>query len=351
MYAAQFADPKSPRSRLGQDVPVDPDLRPMTEVIDDADSRLNRNDPAPRVWPTGFEGLDLALNGGLRPGNLVLLAGAQGLGKTTWALQMARNAAREGREVLYFCYEHDGEALLGRLIAMETGELGAHDAAGLDAITRIFDGTDAGGLAEALAPLPFAAEGLAKVLEYAPRLHLHRSSGTHTTMAVISAAVEQVWHDSGQAPMVFVDYLQKVPVPHGSVIEDERITLTVEALKDMALAAEVPVVAIAAADKGGLERGKRMRAAHLRGSTALAYEADVLLILSEKYDVVARHHLVYGNVNAEHFRDWAVLTIEKNRNGRDNIDLEFRKRFSQSRYEGDGERVAETLIDERVYTE
>lgn len=330
---------------------MDPDLRPMTEVVESADTRLARNDDKPRVWPTGFPGLDLALNGGLRPGNLVLLAGAQGLGKTTWALQMARNAARAGHSVVYFCYEHDGEALLARLIALEAGESGDHEATTLDAINRVFDGTDMGGLAEALAPLPHAAEGLSRVMAYADKLHLHRSSGTHTTMPVITAAVEQLWRADGQAPMVFVDYLQKVPVPQGSVIEDERITLTVEALKDLALAAEVPIVAIAASDKEGLGSGKRLRAMHLRGSTALAYEADVLLVLSQKYDIVARHHLMYGNVNADSFHDWAVLTIEKNRNGRDGIDLEFRKRFTQSRYIGEGELVREKLIDERVYTE
>jgi hypothetical protein len=33
------------------------------------------------------------------------------------------------------------------------------------------------------------------------------------------------------------------------------------------------------------------------------------------------------------------------------IDLEFRKRFEQSRFEGDGQRIAEQLVDERVYVE
>ena len=118
-------------------------------------------------------------------------------------------------------------------------------------------------------------------------------------------------------------------VPDGSPVEDERITVVVEGLKDLALDHDVPVLAVSAGDKEGISSGRRMRAAHLRGSSALAYEADTVLILNNKFDVVARHHLVYDLGSAERFRAWAVLTIEKNRSGVDRIDMEFRNRFDQ----------------------
>ena len=51
---------------------------------------------------------------------------------------------------------------------------------------------------------------------------------------------------------------------------------------------------------------------------------------------MARHHLVYDVGNAERFRNWAVMSIEKNRTGLDQIDLEFRKRFEQGRFEPEG---------------
>jgi replicative DNA helicase len=110
-------------------------------------------------------------------------------------------------------------------------------------------------------------------------------------------------------------------------------------------------VAIAAADKGSLVGGKRMRVHDLRGSSALAYEADVVLILNDKYDVVARHHLVYHLDNAERFRQWAVLTIEKNRGGVDKVELEFQKRFEQGRFEREGRVVQEQLIEERIFVD
>src|SRR6267143_1685616 len=46
---------------------------------------------------TGFVPMDKTIGGGLRPGELMLIGGAQGAGKTTMALQMARNMAASGQ--------------------------------------------------------------------------------------------------------------------------------------------------------------------------------------------------------------------------------------------------------------
>src|SRR5262245_57933611 len=71
--------------------------------------------------PLGFTPLDKTIGLGLRPGELLLIGGAQGTGKTTMALQMARNVASGGQaNVLYICFEHDEQYLLNRLIAMES---------------------------------------------------------------------------------------------------------------------------------------------------------------------------------------------------------------------------------------
>ena len=71
--------------------------------------------------PLGFTPLDRAIGTGLRAGELLLIGGAQGTGKTTMALQMARNVASAGQaNVLYLCFEHDEQYLLNRLIAMES---------------------------------------------------------------------------------------------------------------------------------------------------------------------------------------------------------------------------------------
>jgi replicative DNA helicase len=333
---------------------VDLSLESLSGVLEQADYRVRAGaQAAARVWPTGFEILDANLTGGFRSGELVLIAGPQGLGKTTFAMQVGRNVARSGRAVLVFSYEHDLQTLLVRLVALEAGLLGGPDAPSLNRVRQTFEAADGltGSLSERLADTDGGAKALEVVQEYADRYLMHRSTGSSTGLAEIRAALTKAREETGLAPLVIVDYLQKVHQPGDVYQEEERVTLVVEGLKDMALEEDVPILAIVAADKAGIASGKRMRVNNMRGSTALAYEADTVLILNDKYDVVARHHLVYNVGNVERYKHWAVLSIEKNRNGQSGADLEFQKRFEQSRFDPEGRAVAEQLVDERVFVE
>ncbi|HSE10101.1 MAG TPA: DnaB-like helicase C-terminal domain-containing protein [Nocardioidaceae bacterium] len=334
---------------------VDYSLQSLSDVLDLANSRLRGGaHAAARIWPTGFDVLDRNLGGGFRSGELILLAGAQGLGKTTWALQAARNVALSGRSVLFFSFEHDPQTMLIRLVSMEAGFVAGTEAPTIAQIRSAFEdvGSPGGSIDDRLEEVGKGGPEAMDVVEsYAERLMLHRSTGSRTTLDVITDAIEEVREHTGQLPMVFVDYLQKVKVPDGPQAEDDRVTMVVEGLKDLALDIDIPILAIVAADKAGLESGKRMRVNNLRGSSALAYEADTVLILNNKFDVVARHHLVYNLGSAEQFKQWVVLSIEKNRSGKDGIDLEFHKRFEVGRFDPEGQVVAEKLVDERVFVE
>ena len=330
---------------------MDLQLQSLSETLTQADYRVRAGaHNAERIWPTGFDVLDENLQGGFRSGDLVLLGGPQGMGKTTWMLQVARNVARQGRPVVYFCYEHDQTTMLIRLVALEAGLIGGIEAPDINRIRTTFESADGLGrsLTQRLADTTGGVEALDVVQEYSDRLHIHRSSGTSTTMKQIMATIEAVREQHGTSPFVCVDYLQKVPVP--GLTEDERVTAVTEQLKDMTLDHEVPVLAVVASDKEGIESGKRMRVNHMRGSSALAYEADTVLMLNNKYDVVARHHLVYDTGNVDRYRNWAVLSIEKNRSGLTGVDMEFAKRFEQSRFDTRGHLVREQLVDERVFT-
>ncbi len=342
----------------------DPRLQSLAGVLEATNAQVRAGHSAgARLWPTGFGVLDSALGGGVRSGELVLLAGPQGLGKTTMGLQMLRNAVTSGdRSAIFFSFEHTAQSVLERLIAIEAAE-GAQaralagdledDPISLTTVRSLFEArhSAANTLEERFAGVPGGREAVRSLDRYADRLHLHASSGAHTDVAAIRQAVEQVTADGGPPPFVLVDYLQKVPAPTVLLGEEERITAVVEGLKDIALSLKVPVVAITAAEKSSLKAGTRMRTHHLRGSSALAYEADVILVLNDKYSVVARHHLVYHLEQAERFRQWVVLTIEKNRNGVDQVDLEFLKRFEQGRFERTGRIVSEQLLEERIFTE
>ena len=333
---------------------MDDEVQPLSDVLARADQQLSRGLPAAaRVWPSGFGALDTYLSGGLRSGELTLLGGPQGLGKTTFVLQVIRNVVASGESALYFSFEHDPASVLERVISIEAaGDLGV-EALSLRRVREAMEATDgrSGSLADRLSNAVGGAEAVRSVEGYAERLLVHRSTGTTTSVETIRKVAQQVAESTGRAPLVVVDYLQKVYVPNGSELEEERVTQIVEGLKDLALELEVPVFAVVAADKEGLVAGRRLRVHNLRGSSALAYEADVVLLMNDKYDVVARHHLVYDVGNAERFRNWVVVSIEKNRSGLDKIDLEFRKRFEQGRFESDGNPVSEQLVDERVFVE
>src|SRR3954447_4897955 len=79
------------------------------------------------AWPTGFPLLDTYLGGGIRAGELCLLGGPQGLGKTPFALQVARNVARSGGACAMLSYEHDATTLLERLLALQPGSVAGVD--------------------------------------------------------------------------------------------------------------------------------------------------------------------------------------------------------------------------------
>lgn len=199
-----------------------------------------------------------------------------------------------------------------------------------------------GGLAARLAGLAEGEQAAAGLAGYARRLTVVGSSGRPVDLAGLRRLVL----GAPAPPVLFVDYLQKVAVEGGPADEAGRVTVVAEALKDLALEAAVPIVAVVAADSGGVHR--RVRLQHLRGSSPLVYEADVALMLNNKYDCVAREHLTFDSTNVERFRDLVVCSVEKNRSGRDRIDLEFRARFERGHVDPAGGPLTERLLDDRL---
>jgi replicative DNA helicase len=307
--------------------------------------------------PLGFGMLDKTIGGGLRPGELMLIGGAQGTGKTTMALQMARNVASSGQaNVLYICFEHEEQYLLNRLVALEsalahlpqkTGAIKIQDVRKEIMASWMGEGTGGAGLAgnQKLRP------SLDRIARYGQNLFLLRGSQTSATIENLRKLVQQHRALSGERRLlVVVDYMQKVPMTPEPTTESEKVTYIVNGLKDIALSEQVPMISIVAADKEGL-KAQRLRNHHLRGSSAINYEADIILIINEKYHIVAKVNIEFNPYQAQRFRDWVIVTVEKNRGGQDNVDLEFEKHFEYSCFDPNGRAVQEKLIEERLYND
>src|SRR5262245_26492023 len=103
---------------------VDRDLRPIRQVLDryyDRIEYLYQHQGEIIGIPTGLADLDKLL-GGLQRSDVVVMAGRPGMGKTSLALSMALQAARQWKKrVAIFSLEMSDEQLVQRLVSAETG--------------------------------------------------------------------------------------------------------------------------------------------------------------------------------------------------------------------------------------
>jgi replicative DNA helicase len=331
--------------------------------LNEADERVVRGDLVDFVpIPTGLDPLDGFIGGGLRKTELVLLGGAQGIGKTIATLQVARNIAmRPDQYVFYLSYEHTETHLMHRLLCLESinpPEIDISRGLKLRDLYQIivaqrakgFMGKDEGAISlqAILRDNPKTAPSLARIARYADRMILVKASPAVTTLRAIKEMTARLADATGGNVVVFVDYLQKIAVhPERPRDENDKVTMIVEGLKDIALSMDVPVWAIVAADKEGL-KSKRIHLFHLRGSSALDYESDIALIMNNKYQIMTKDHVSFNPYAAKQFRDWVVVTIEKNRAGKAMQDMEFQLYGQHFAFDPRGQKVQQQLIDDKV---
>ncbi len=325
----------------------------LAQVMDEVERRAADGDVA-RYLPlaTGFEPLDEVLGGGMRPGELLVIGGPFGVGKTMWGLQVARNVVHSDEDTVavYVCYEHDRTHLMSRLMCLESAEQGyGQDALTLRQLANMaFDTTDGGGLISRLRRMG-RYDALVETMDsYANRLVLVKASGDLSTLDHIREWVQELAAAGPKRVLLVVDYLQKIPVNWSTLQPETEITTHLtQGLKELAMSLGIRVIAIAASDRLGL-KAKRMRLADLRGSSAVQYEADVGLILNNKFAIVSREHLVYNQAKGEAMRNWVVMSVEKNRAGRNAVDMEFQLDAAHFRIVSTGSFVRERLVDEKV---
>ncbi len=339
--------------------------RSLSQVLKEADRMVVQGELDEYLpVPTGFDQIDRLIGGGLRRTELILLGGAQGIGKTITALQMARNLAfNEATYAFYVSYEHSEVHMLNRLICQESIDptksqagvgLRLKDLHNIVVSKRAREWVRKDGnvgLSQILSQHPKTAKAMDTINRYADRLILMKASPAVTTLNAIREMTRQIVDATDGKLVLFVDYLQKVAIyPERAADENDKVTIIVEGLKDIAMTQNIPVVAIVAADREGL-RSKRMHLYHLRGSSALDYECDIAIIMNNKFHILSKDHVSFNPYKSESYRDWVVFTLEKNRAGRAMIDVEFRMNAQHFCFNPKGNLVEQKLIDEKIILE
>jgi len=264
-----------------KEIPTLAELLRRTDAIGDGSER-------PATVPTGFPTLDGLLGGGLRRGDLIVLGGDVGTGKSALALAMALRAAELGHVVTIVTGEMAPERVLERMLAIEgRASIEALRSGSIDEVTRAALG----------------AVALRRSFTVPKVRHLP-DSGVD--------ALQMEWLDDEQTELMVVDSLQQIG---GTYSLEENSARAILMLKKLAMESNVAV--LLTAHLPGLTPGRENLRPQLDDFGAMGVVkqlADVVLGLFRE-EIYQR---VIGQEGA------AELSILKNRHGQSSyIDLYF----------------------------
>ena len=261
---------------------------PIKDILSDTFERLDELSKYAgklRGVPTGFTDLDKIL-GGLQKSDLVILAARPSMGKTSLALDIARNiAVRENKPVGLFSLEMSKDQLADRLLAslaninlwnLRNGRLTQDD------YSRIQHAM--GSLSEA--PLYIDDAGSVNILQ-------------------IRAMARRLQANKGLS-LIVIDYLQLMEPMNRFQSAVQQVTENSRALKMLAKELNVPVLVLSQLSRAVEARVPQIpRLADLRESGAIEQDADVVMMIyrEDKY-----------NENSLS-KNEAKILIQKHRNG------------------------------------
>jgi replicative DNA helicase len=261
----------------------------MKDVLGEAMERLDRLHKTKgelRGVPTGFKDLDNKLSG-LQNSDLIILAARPSMGKTSLALDIARNAAiRHNIPTAIFSLEMSTQQLVDRMLSAESR---------VDA-WRLRTG--ALNLEEEFGRITAALDPLSK----AP---LYIDDQAANNILKIRSVVRRLKHEKNLG-LVVIDYLQLMTPTQtkGGDNVVQQITEISHSLKQLAKEFDIPVLALSQLSRAVEQRGGKPRLSDLRDSGSIEQDADVVMFI----------HRDQNDEGGGKKQDAEIL-IEKHRNG------------------------------------
>lgn len=238
-------------------------LRPIGEFVPGFIEKLRAPKTAGRHRgiSSGLEALDAAISG-FTPGQLIVIAGRPGMGKTSAAITIASNVAFEQREpapvVAFFSLEMAGEEITERLCCAQTG-LNEH-------LIRI------GAITETI-----AQEAEEKLSGFS-RLRLYIDGRSSHTALSIEQELGALERERGRIDLIAVDYLQLIRVP-GAENRAAAVAEITRQLKAIARRFQCPLIAMSQLNRDSEREHRRPRLSDLRESGSIEQDADVVILI------------------------------------------------------------------------
>ncbi len=270
---------------------------PLRTVLNESFERidnLSQNRDQIRGIPSGFNDLDKIL-AGFQKSDLIIIASRPSVGKTSFALDIARNASiKHKAKIALFSLEMSREQLTDRMISAESG---------ID-LWKIRTGH----LSDDQNNNDF--EKIGEAISRLSEANLFIDDSGNINVMQIRSKCRRLKAELG-LDMDIIDYLQLIQ-DNGSDNRNQEISIITRALKALAKELDVPVIALSQLSRA-VEMSKPAipKLAHLRESGSIEQDADVVLFIYRK--AVDRNYRLDEIAPEE--RNIAEIHIAKHRNG------------------------------------
>ncbi len=242
--------------------------------------------------PTGFTAIDQKLTG-LGRSDLVILASRPGMGKTSFALNIAMNVAERGLPVVIFSLEMTKDQLTGRILSSRAGIDNRHFRVGIE---KGSDWVDLAQVTELVAPFPLYLDDTSAIT--IPEMKSKIRDINRRAIA----------NDKPPVGLVVIDYLQLMSSGQRSENRVQEISAITRNLKIMAKDLDVPLLVLSqlsrSAEKSRADN--RPFLSDLRDSGSIEQDADVVMFL---------YRDSYYDDSPEVDQNTAECIIAKNRHG------------------------------------